>query len=105
MIAAGYVEQRFLPYGSMVIFLAACLVGTIPVARRALAALMSGSLFTIEMLMTIAVVGAVVIGAVEEAALVVFLFAVGELLEGIAAGRARSGIKALVTDRTQDGDC
>jgi Cd2+/Zn2+-exporting ATPase len=56
---------------------------------------MSGSLFTIEMLMTIAVVGAVVIGAVEEAALVVFLFAVGELLEGIAAGRARSGIKAL----------
>jgi Cd2+/Zn2+-exporting ATPase len=35
------------------------------------------------------------IGATEEAALVVFLFALGELLEGIAAGRARSGIKAL----------
>lgn len=95
MIAAGYLEQWFFSYGSPVIFLAACLVGTFPVARRALAALMSGSLFTIEMLMTIAVVGAVVIGAVEEAALVVFLFAVGELLEGVAAGRARSGIRAL----------
>ena len=95
MIAAGYLEQWFISYGSPVIFLAACLVGTFPVARRALAALMSGSLFTIEMLMTIAVVGAVVIGAVEEAAIVVFLFAVGELLEGVAAGRARSGIRAL----------
>lgn len=95
MIAAGYLEQWFVSYGLPVIFLAACLVGTFPVARRALAALMSGSLFTIEMLMTIAVVGAVVIGAVEEAALVVFLFAVGELLEGVAAGRARSGIRDL----------
>jgi len=95
LIAAGYIEQRLLPFSSIPIFLAACAVGTIPVARRAFAALMSGSLFTIEMLMTIAVVGAVIIGAVEEAAIVVFLFAVGELLEGIAAGRARSGIKAL----------
>lgn len=95
MIAAGYLEKWFVSTGSPVIFLAACLVGTFPVARRALAALMSGSLFTIEMLMTIAVVGAVVIGAVEEAAIVVFLFAVGELLEGVAAGRARSGIRAL----------
>ncbi|MFN0190566.1 MAG: heavy metal translocating P-type ATPase [Aestuariivirga sp.] len=95
MIAAGYVEQRLLPYGAHLIFLAACVVGTIPVARRAWAALLSGSLFTIEMLMTIAVAGAIAIGATEEAALVVFLFAVGELLEGVAVGRARSGIRAL----------
>lgn len=95
MIAAGYIEQRLLPYGAQLIFLAACAVGTIPVARRAFAVLMSGSLFTIEMLMTIAVVGAIAMGATEEAAIVVFLFAVGELLEGIAAGRARAGIKAL----------
>lgn len=95
LIVAAYVEQRLLPYGSLLVFLAACVAGTIPVARRALAALMAGSIFTIEMLMTIAVVGAVAIGAVEEAAVVVFLFAVGELLEGIAAGRARSGIRAL----------
>ncbi|MES2551530.1 MAG: heavy metal translocating P-type ATPase, partial [Pseudomonadota bacterium] len=31
----------------------------------------------------------------EEAALVVFLFAVGEVLEGVAAGKARDGIRAL----------
>ena len=65
---------------------------------------MLGSFFTIKMLMTIAVVGAVIINATEEAALVVFLFAVGELLEGIAAGRARSGIKALAPNCAKDGN-
>jgi len=51
--------------------------------------------FTIEMLMTIAATGALVINAAEEAALVVFLFAVGEVLEGVAANKARDGIRAL----------
>jgi len=95
MIGLAYAAQFALPSVSYWVFLLAAIVGTFPVARRALSALMAGSLFTIEMLMTIAVVGAVIINATEEAALVVFLFAVGELLEGIAAGRARSGIKAL----------
>ncbi|OWJ77291.1 heavy metal translocating P-type ATPase [Haematobacter genomosp. 1] len=76
-------------------FLLACLIGVAPVAKRALAALRTGQPFTIESLMTIAVLGALLIGAVEEAAVVVFLFAVGEVLEGVAADRARSGIRAL----------
>jgi Cd2+/Zn2+-exporting ATPase len=76
-------------------FVAACLIGVVPVARRAFAAARSGIPFTIEMLMTIAAAGALVIGAAEEAALVVFLFAVGEVLEGVAADRARASIKAL----------
>ena len=76
-------------------FIAACVIGVAPVARRAFAALQAGMPFTIEMLMTIAAVGALFIGAAEEAALVVFLFAVGEVLEGIAANKARSSIRAL----------
>jgi Cd2+/Zn2+-exporting ATPase len=76
-------------------FVAACLIGVAPVAKRAFAAARSGIPFTIEMLMTIAAAGALVIGAAEEAALVVFLFAVGEVLEGVAADRARASIKAL----------
>jgi Zn2+/Cd2+-exporting ATPase len=95
LIAAAYLATLIVPQFSLYVFLAACIAGAIPVVRRAVAAARSGAFFTIEMLMTVAVVGAVIIGATEEAALVVFLFAVGELLEGIAAGRARSGIKAL----------
>ena len=76
-------------------FLAACLIGVAPVAQRGFAALRMGQAFTIESLMTIAAIGALFIGAAEEAALVVFLFAVGEVLEGVAANKARDGIRAL----------
>ncbi|WP_169961487.1 heavy metal translocating P-type ATPase [Oceaniglobus indicus] len=76
-------------------FVLATLIGLAPVAARAVAMARAGMPFTIEMLMTIAAGGALVIGEAEEAALVVFLFAVGELLEGISAGKARDSIRAL----------
>ena len=76
-------------------FILATLIGLFPVARRALAMARAGMPFTIEMLMTIAAGGALFIGAAEEAALVVFLFAVGEMLEGLASNKARDGIRAL----------
>ena len=76
-------------------FTAACVIGVAPVAVRAFAALRAGIPFTIEALMTIAAIGALFIGAAEEAALVVFLFAVGEVLEGVAADKARASIRAL----------
>ncbi|MBM9593580.1 heavy metal translocating P-type ATPase [Roseitranquillus sediminis] len=76
-------------------FALATLIGLLPIARRAVAMARAGMPFTIEMLMTIAAAGALVIGAAEEAALVVFLFAVGEMLEGLAASKARDGIRAL----------
>ncbi|SHE69854.1 Cd2+/Zn2+-exporting ATPase [Kaistia soli DSM 19436] len=76
-------------------FALAMLVGLVPIARRAFMAARFGSPFSIETLMTIAAVGAVAIGASEEAAMVVFLFLIGEMLEGAAARRARSSIRAL----------
>ncbi|MFT8828648.1 heavy metal translocating P-type ATPase, partial [Acetobacter syzygii] len=78
-------------------FIVACLAGLIPVALRAFAAIRAGQPFSIEALMTIAATGALFIGATQEAALVVFLFAVGELLEGVAVSHARDGIRALST--------
>lgn len=76
-------------------YAAATLVGTWPLARKALAAARAGDPFSINTLVTLAALGALVIGEAAEAAVVVFFFAVGELLEGVAVGRARSGIQAL----------
>jgi Cd2+/Zn2+-exporting ATPase len=65
------------------------------VVPRGLAALKSRAL-DINFLMTIAAVGAAVIGQWGEAAAAMFLFAVAQLLEGFAMGRARRAIAALM---------
>lgn len=100
-LAMAYVVGRAFPAADRWVFLAAMAVGLVPVARRAYAAAIRGTPFSIEGLMVIAAVGAVLIGATEEAAAVVFLFLVGELLEGVAAGRARASIRSL-TDLVPD---
>lgn len=94
-LVAAYLVGRALPEIGHWAFLAALLVGLVPVARRAVAGALAGTPFSIETLMTIAAVGAVIIGATEEAATVLLLFLVGELLEGVAASRARASIKGL----------
>lgn len=76
-------------------FVAATIVGLVPIVQRAGQAFKMGNPFTIEMLMSIAALGALVINAAAEAAVVVFLFAVGEMLEGVAAAQARRSISAL----------
>ncbi|WP_163267541.1 heavy metal translocating P-type ATPase [Chelativorans alearense] len=96
-LAAAFAAGRFFPEFNGWLYAAAMLVGLVPIARRAFTAAFAGTPFSIETLMTIAAVGAVIIGAAEEAAVVIFLFLVGELLEGIAAGRARASIRALST--------
>jgi len=96
-LLAAYAVGRFVPAVEGWAFLLAMAVGLVPIARRAVAAARAGTPFSIETLMTVAAIGAVIIGATEEAAAVVFLFLVGELLEGVAAGRARASIQNLVT--------
>ncbi|MGV8938453.1 MAG: heavy metal translocating P-type ATPase [Allorhizobium sp.] len=94
-VAVAYGIGLLLPSIGPYAFIIAMLVGLVPIARRAVMAALSGTPFSIEMLMTIAAIGAIAIDATEEAATVVFLFLVGELLEGVAAGKARDSIKSL----------
>ena len=96
LLALATIVSHLEPGWSHWAYIAATLVGLVPIGRRALAGAVSGTPFSIETLMSIAAAGAVAIGQAGEAAVVVFLFTVGELLEGIAAGRARAGIKALI---------
>ena len=94
-LAVAFAAAHLVPTTAFWAFTLAMAVGLVPIARRALAGAMNGSPFSIETLMTVAAAGAVVIDAAEEAAVVVVLFLIGELLEGIAAGRARASIRAL----------
>jgi Cd2+/Zn2+-exporting ATPase len=94
-LVAAYAIGHLFPAVSTYAFIAAIAVGLVPVARRAVMAARAGTPFSIEMLMTIAAIGAIFINATEEAAAVVFLFLVGELLEGVAAGKARESIRSL----------
>ncbi len=77
-------------------FTLTCLLGLVPIARKAWQLARSGTPFAIETLMTVAALGALYLGETAEAAMVLLLFLVGERLEGIAAARARSGVQALM---------
>jgi Zn2+/Cd2+-exporting ATPase len=67
-----------------------------PIARSAWRALRFNRELNINALMSIAAIGAVVIGAYVEAGLVLVLFALGEALEGYTFTRARHAIKSLM---------
>lgn len=95
LMSAAYVFSLIFPsYGTWV-FALAVIMGVTPFVRTAWALAKTGTPFSIEMLMSVAAIGALIIGEAEEAAAVVFLFSVGELFESVAADRARAGIKAL----------
>ena len=96
LLIVAWGSKFVIPAFSPWLFVAATLIGALPVARRAIAAARAGMPFTIEMLMTIAATGAIVIGAAEEAALVVFLFAVGEVLAEHERGLRDGGIVGTV---------
>ena len=76
-------------------FLVAILSGGWIVVPKALRSLMALSL-DMNVLMTVAVIGAVAIGQHAEGAAVVFLFSLSELLESWSVGRARRAIQALM---------
>ena len=97
LMSAAYIIALLFPDYGIWVFAAAVIIGVFPFARKALVLARSGSIFSIEMLMSVAAIGALIIGEAEEAAAVVFLFSVGELLEGVAADRARAGIRALAS--------
>jgi Zn2+/Cd2+-exporting ATPase len=69
--------------------------GLLAIGRRTIAALRSRSL-DINVLMVIAVAGAIALRQYGEAASVVFLFAVAESLEAMTLDRARTAIRALM---------
>jgi Cd2+/Zn2+-exporting ATPase len=74
----------------------AMLVAIKPIAESGIKALRINREFNINMLMTVAAVGALFLGEYLEAATVIFLFAIGEALEGYTGDRARDSLRSLI---------
>jgi Cd2+/Zn2+-exporting ATPase len=96
LLGIAFVIATIAPALTPLAYTAAAVLGVLPILQRAVAGARHGTPFSIETLMSVAAIGAIAIGQSAEAAVVVFLFAVGELLENFAAGRARAGIEALI---------
>lgn len=81
---------------SMVFFLAAVLPSAYYFGKGSWAAIKNRQ-FNMVLLMTVAILGAIVIGEYVEAASLAFLFSLAELLEGYAIERARNSLRQLMT--------
>ncbi len=77
-------------------YTACMLVMLYPIARSGINTLRLSHQFSINLLMSIAALGAIVIGETLESAVVVFVFAIGEAMEGYTSERARRSIQSLV---------
>ena len=77
-------------------YTAAMLITLAPIFKSGVNTLRINREFNINLLMSIAAIGAILIGEYLEGAIVIFLFAVGEALEGYTADRARESIRSLM---------
>lgn len=98
LLAAGFAAELLLklPSAATWLFLGAVGVGGVYPVRHAIDVVRRGRL-TIGTLLVTAAIGALALGVVEEAALLVVVFSLGEVLEAYAADRARGSIRALMS--------
>ncbi len=89
-----YLLNPLNPFRDFYLIVAAVIAG-VPIAIKAVQALRLRA-FSIDLLVTIAVVGALIIGEYTEAAVVSFLFLFGDYLEGRTLNKTRSALKSLM---------
>lgn len=96
LIVLGMLSKYLLQFtlGYQVILAVASTIAVIPIAVRAWSALRN-KVFSIELLVSIAVIGAFIIGEFNESAIVTFLFLFGSYLESKTLQKTRTAIKGL----------
>ena len=75
--------------------LAVAIIGGLPILIRAVSALRY-KIISIELLVSIAVISTIMISEFSEAGIVIWLFAIGDVLETMTLAKTRNAIKALV---------
>ena len=95
LVIAGFAAEALAPALVPFLFAAAMVAGGAYMARAAFYSLRARQV-DMNVLMTIAALGAAAIGQWSEAGLVVFLFALGNALQAASMERTRSAIRSLV---------
>lgn len=103
LVGGAFAEWRELSEISYALYGVAYLFGGWYGLRGGLASLRAGSL-DIDLLMIVAALGALVIGAPFEGAMLLFLFAISNALQLLAMGRSRRAIEALMELRPDSAE-
>ena len=85
-----------------IIYTLALTLALYPIASSGINALRINRQITIDMLMSIAGAGALLVGEYLEGAAVIFLFVIGEAIEGYVTQQARNSIKSLLELRPNE---
>ncbi|TFC15202.1 cadmium-translocating P-type ATPase [Cryobacterium algoritolerans] len=97
LLAAGLIVEwtTHSEPATLALFWASILVGGVYPLRSAIRAVRNRRL-NITVLLVVAVIGAIALGVVEEAAMLVVIFSLGEAMEAYATNKARGSISALM---------
>lgn len=96
---AALIIESAQPLTALILYVAAWLILGIDVIYQALRKLFSGQLFDENFLMTVATIGALIIGEYPEAVAVMLFYQIGEIFQDMAVNHSRSSIRALTNLR------
>lgn len=104
LFIAGYLinELTALPfYVPLIIFAASYLVVGLNILKEAVEGVFRGNIFNENFLMSIASIGAFIIGEYAEGCAVVILYTIGEFLQDLAVGKSRKSITDMIRSAPQ----
>ena len=101
---AGYLINEFaaLPfYVPLIVFAVSYIIVGLNIIKEAVEGVFHGNIFNENFLMTIASIGAFIIGEYAEGCAVVILYTIGEFLQDIAVGKSRKSITEMIQSAPQ----
>lgn len=104
LFAAGYIAGEFTAapeFVPLIIFAASYLTVGFNIIKEAVQGIFHGNIFNENFLMTIASLGAFIIGEYSEGCAVVILYTIGEFLQDLAVGRSRRSISQMIRSAPQ----
>ncbi len=104
LFAAAFITERltdFNKYIYLIIYIIPYLIAGWDVLYRSVRNILNGQVFDECFLMTVATVGAIVIGEYPESVFVMVFYQTGELFQSIAVGKSRRSIAALMDIRPE----